>query len=94
MGLDSMEHWYGLPAAMFTDKRVQNYPSDYKYNDEQDRFSHTGRLCCGSVFSLPAMAASCAERRLIILMLQWPMYRQKIIDWDKGASFYVVLIQS
>jgi imidazolonepropionase-like amidohydrolase len=44
MGLDSMEHWYGLPEAMFTDKRVQNYPSDYNYNDEQDRFSHAGRL--------------------------------------------------
>jgi imidazolonepropionase-like amidohydrolase len=44
MGLDSMEHWYGLPEAMFTDKRVQHYPSDYNYNDEQDRFSHAGRL--------------------------------------------------
>jgi len=44
MGLDSMEHWYGLPEAMFTDKRVQNYPSDYNYNDEQDRFSYAGRL--------------------------------------------------
>ena len=44
MGLDSMEHWYGLPEAMFTDKRVQNYPNDYNYNDEQDRFSQAGRL--------------------------------------------------
>jgi hypothetical protein len=39
-----MEHWYGLPEAMFTDKRVQNYPNDYNYNDEQDRFSQAGRL--------------------------------------------------
>ncbi|GAB3090921.1 amidohydrolase family protein [Aestuariicella hydrocarbonica] len=43
-GLDSMEHWYGLPEAMFRDKRVQQYPSDYNYNDEQDRFAEAGRL--------------------------------------------------
>lgn len=44
MGLDSMEHWYGLPEAMFTDRLVQYYPGDYNYNDEQDRFAHAGRL--------------------------------------------------
>lgn len=44
MGLDSMEHWYGLPEAMFTDRLVQNYPNHYNYNDEQDRFSQAGRL--------------------------------------------------
>lgn len=44
MGLDSMEHWYGLPEAMFTDKQVQHYPSSYNYNNEQDRFAHAGRL--------------------------------------------------
>lgn len=44
MGLDSMEHWYGLPEAMFEDRRVQHYPSDYNYNNEQDRFAHAGRL--------------------------------------------------
>jgi hypothetical protein len=44
LGLDSIEHWYGLPEAMFADKTVQAYPSDYNYNDEQDRFAQAGRL--------------------------------------------------
>lgn len=44
MGLDSMEHWYGLPEAMFEDRRVQDYPADYSYNNEQDRFAQAGRL--------------------------------------------------
>lgn len=44
LGLNSMEHWYGLPEAMFEDKRIQNYPHDYNYNNEQDRFSQAGRL--------------------------------------------------
>jgi hypothetical protein len=44
MGLTSMQHWYGLPEALFTDRTVQDYPRDYNYNDEQDRFSQAGRL--------------------------------------------------
>jgi len=44
MGLDSMEHWYGLPEAMFEARTVQDYPYDYNYNNEQDRFSQAGRL--------------------------------------------------
>lgn len=44
LGLDSMEHWYGLPEAMFEDRVIQNYPLDYNYNDEQDRFGEAGRL--------------------------------------------------
>ncbi|MGY6587026.1 MAG: amidohydrolase family protein [Wenzhouxiangella sp.] len=44
MGLGSMEHWYGLPESMFTDRRVQDYPHDYNYSDEQDRFAEAGRL--------------------------------------------------
>jgi imidazolonepropionase-like amidohydrolase len=44
MGLGSMEHWYGLPEAMFEDKRIQDYPYDYNYNNEQDRFGEAGRL--------------------------------------------------
>jgi imidazolonepropionase-like amidohydrolase len=44
MGLDSLEHWYGLPEVMFDDRRVQDYPSDYLYNNEQDRFREAGRL--------------------------------------------------
>jgi len=43
-GLTSMEHWYGLPEALFTDRRVQDYPLDYNYNDEYDRFGQAGRL--------------------------------------------------
>ena len=44
LGLQSIEHWYGLPEAMFEDRTVQAYPADYNYNDEQDRFSQAGRL--------------------------------------------------
>lgn len=43
-GLTSMEHWYGLPEAMFTDRKIQNYSLDYNYQNEQDRFGEAGRL--------------------------------------------------
>jgi len=43
-GLDSMEHWYGLPEAMFEDRIIQDYPTDYIYNNEQDRFGEAGKL--------------------------------------------------
>ncbi|NND00212.1 MAG: amidohydrolase family protein, partial [Gammaproteobacteria bacterium] len=43
-GLDCMEHWYGLPEALFTDRIIQDYPSDYIYSNEQDRFGQAGRL--------------------------------------------------
>ena len=43
-GLTSLEHWYGLPEAMFTDRTVQNYSADYNYQNEQDRFSQAGTL--------------------------------------------------
>jgi imidazolonepropionase-like amidohydrolase len=43
-GLTSMEHWYGLPEALFEDRTVQNYPLDYNYNNEQHRFQEAGRL--------------------------------------------------
>lgn len=43
-GLNSMEHWYGLPEALFDDRTVQDYPYDYNYNNEQDRFGEAGRL--------------------------------------------------
>ncbi|MDP6377163.1 MAG: amidohydrolase family protein [Pseudomonadales bacterium] len=43
-GLDSMEHWYGLPEALFNDRTIQNYPPDYNYSDEQWRFGQAGRL--------------------------------------------------
>jgi Amidohydrolase family len=43
-GLTSMEHWYGLPEALFVDRTVQDYPVDYNYLDEQHRFGQAGRL--------------------------------------------------
>ncbi len=43
-GLTSMEHWYGLPEALFADRTVQDYPLDYNYLDEQHRFGQAGRL--------------------------------------------------
>jgi imidazolonepropionase-like amidohydrolase len=43
-GLTSMEHWYGLPEALFSERTVQNYPADYNYNNEQNRFEEAGKL--------------------------------------------------
>lgn len=43
-GLTTMEHWYGLPEALFTEQTIQNYSPDYNYNNEQDRFGEAGRL--------------------------------------------------
>jgi hypothetical protein len=43
-GMTSMEHWYGLPEALFTDKTVQNYPLNYNYSNEQNRFEEAGKL--------------------------------------------------
>jgi hypothetical protein len=39
-----MEHWYGLPEALFEDRTVQNYPLDYNYQNEQNRFEEAGKL--------------------------------------------------
>jgi hypothetical protein len=44
LGLTTMEHWYGLPEALFGDRTVQDYPADYNYLDEQHRFEQAGRL--------------------------------------------------
>jgi len=43
-GLRGMEHWYGLPEALFIDRTVQDYPTDYNYSDESHRFGQAGRL--------------------------------------------------
>ena len=43
-GLTSMEHWYGLPEALFTNRTIQNYPLDYNYANEQHRFEEAGKL--------------------------------------------------
>ena len=39
-----MEHWYGLPEALFDDRTVQDYPLDYNYQNEQHRFEEAGKL--------------------------------------------------
>ena len=44
LGLRGMEHWYGLPEALFADRTVQDFPTDYNYSDEQHRFGNAGRL--------------------------------------------------
>ncbi len=43
-GLTSMEHWYGLPEALFDDRTVQDYPLNYNYQNEQHRFENAGKL--------------------------------------------------
>jgi cytosine/adenosine deaminase-related metal-dependent hydrolase len=43
-GLNSMEHWYGLPEALFDDRTLQAYPAGYNYQNEQHRFAEAGRL--------------------------------------------------
>ena len=42
-GTTSIEHWYGIPDAAIDSGR-QNFPADYNYNDEVDRFRYAGRL--------------------------------------------------
>ncbi|HEX6930138.1 MAG TPA: amidohydrolase family protein, partial [Gammaproteobacteria bacterium] len=42
--LTTMEHWYGLPEAMFEDRTVQDYPAGYNYFDEAHRFGEAGKL--------------------------------------------------
>lgn len=43
LGTRSIEHWYGIPDAALPDG-VQNFPPNYNYNDESDRFRYAGRL--------------------------------------------------
>jgi imidazolonepropionase-like amidohydrolase len=43
-GVGSVEHWYGLPEAMFEDRTVQYFPPDFNYQNEQDRFGEGGNL--------------------------------------------------
>ncbi len=42
-GLTSAEHYYGLPEALFEDRVVQSYPTDYDYSDEYFRFAFAGQ---------------------------------------------------
>jgi imidazolonepropionase-like amidohydrolase len=42
LGVDTVEHWYGVPDAAL--KGSQNFPPDYNFNNESDRFRWAGRL--------------------------------------------------
>jgi imidazolonepropionase-like amidohydrolase len=42
-GTRSIEHWYGIPDAALPDG-VQNFPPNFNYNNETDRFRYAGRL--------------------------------------------------
>ena len=42
-GTRTIEHWYGIPDAAIPNLR-QNFPSNYNYSDEVDRFRWAGRL--------------------------------------------------
>lgn len=44
LGLGSVEHWYGLPEALFADRRFQAFSLDYNYQDEFRRFADAGML--------------------------------------------------
>jgi imidazolonepropionase-like amidohydrolase len=43
-GVTQMEHWYGLPEAMFLDRTVQGYTPGFNYQNEQMRFGEGGTL--------------------------------------------------
>src|SRR5712691_6475281 len=44
MGMRGMEHWYGLPEALFVSRTLQDFSTTFNYNDEQNRFGEAGRL--------------------------------------------------
>jgi imidazolonepropionase-like amidohydrolase len=44
IGLDMMTHYYGLFESMLSNYSIQNWPLDYNYNNEQDRFGNVARL--------------------------------------------------
>ena len=43
-GLDMMTHYYGLFESLLKDLSIQDWPLDYNYNNEQDRFGSVARL--------------------------------------------------
>ncbi|GBL05659.1 amidohydrolase family protein [Glaciecola sp. KUL10] len=67
LGLTTMEHWYGLPEALFEDQTIQNYPASYNYNNEQDRFAEAGKLW--------KQAAPYGSQK-------WNVVRDELIDLD------------
>jgi len=49
LGLDSLEHWYGIPEALLAEDTVQRFPPGYNYSDELARFRAAGRLWAQTV---------------------------------------------
>ena len=64
-----MEHWYGLPEALFDERTIQDYPANYNYNDEQHRFGEAGRLW--------AQAAAPGSERFP----HWPSLAHELRRW-------------
>ncbi|OWV32621.1 amidohydrolase [Pacificimonas flava] len=48
MGLDSVTHYYGHFESLLKNGPVQDWPVDYNYNDEQDRFGNVANLAAES----------------------------------------------
>jgi len=44
LGMDMMTHYYGLMESMLEGTSIQNWPVDYNYNNEQDRFGNVAHL--------------------------------------------------
>ncbi len=44
LGLDEITHYYGLFESLLDEHAIQNWPLDYNYNNEYDRFSRVARL--------------------------------------------------
>jgi hypothetical protein len=44
LGLTSLEHWYGLPEALFETQSIQNLPPDHNYADVQARYAEAAHV--------------------------------------------------
>ncbi len=73
-GVRSIEHWYGIPDAAL--KGSQNFPTDYNYWDELDRFRYAGLLWS------EADKDSVALRAVITTMIK------NGTNWDPTMSVY------
>jgi len=43
-GLDTVTHYYGHMESLLKDKTIQDFPINYDYNNEQDRFGDIARI--------------------------------------------------
>ena len=59
-GVKSIEHWYGIPDAALAGS--QNFPTDYNYWDELDRFRYAG-LLWSEADKLPERRPTSSSRR-------------------------------